>query len=296
MQKGFCFKGVLEGTQSNSVNKLSWNQVSFVWKSKSCMERIEFIVEKNLEPFVNCIMVREEKNSSGECNIPLHADGYPGIMFQQSDEGFYLHPGGKKLSQLFLYGQTIRPVTLKVTGPFRFVVFQLYPFASKYLLGVNPRELNDECFDLLQLRHINIQSFVDSLLSTEDFGQQASIISEIMLKLIPAPTISFDDRIQLAVHRILEKKGILSIQKLFQDLHITERTFERNFLAEVGLTPKQFAKIIQFQYSLQQLTQEKFDTLTEIGIESGFSDQSHFIREFKKYTGQTPSYYLGQQQ
>ena len=76
-----------------------------------------------------------------------------------------------------------------------------------------------------------------------------------------------------------------------KQLPVTERTFERNFKSYVGLSPKQFAKIIQFQSSLNRLTKAKFQKLTDIGLESGFTDQSHFIRTFKSYTGQTPSFY-----
>ncbi len=31
------------------------------------------------------------------------------------------------------------------------VIFQLYPYAARILLGIDPRELNDDCFDLTQL-------------------------------------------------------------------------------------------------------------------------------------------------
>ena len=215
-------------------------------------------------------------------------------MFQQAEQGFHLLPQNKKLSELFLYGQTIQPVSLEVRGTYRFVVFQLYPFSSKFLLGVDPRELNDDCFDLLQLTHIPIHAYHEQLVHSSSLPQQIEIITQIMRDLINYNRIPADDRIQQAIHIILQSKGQVAIKKIVDELHLTERTFERNFLAQVGLTPKQFSKIVQFQYSLSILTKEKFDKLTEIGMDSGFADQSHFIREFRKYTGQTPSYYLRQ--
>ena len=63
---------------------------------------------------------------------------------------------------------------------------------------------------------------------------------------------------------------------------------------ERSKTGFQFAKIVQFQTSLHGLNKARYDKLVEVGHNSGFSDQSHFIRTFKKYTGQTPSYYLTQ--
>jgi AraC-like DNA-binding protein len=258
------------------------------------MYKIDFIVSKDLEPFINCIMTQESHDPAGHTHIPLYADGYPGIMFQQSANGFYLMPRNKKLSELFLYGQTLDPVSLDVHGPFRFVVFQLYPFASKYLLNVDPRVLNDDCFDLLQLDAIDTDAYLHRLIRAENLQRQIGIIADLMRELVALHQTPVDDRIQQALHRILQAKGQVVIRELIDQLSITERTFERNFLSQVGLTPKQFAKIVQFQSSLHRLTHETFDKLTGIGLDSGFSDQSHFIREFKRYTGQTPSYYLEQ--
>ena len=107
------------------------------------MKEIEFIIKHELQPFVNCIMTEESDAANSHTNIPLYADGYPGIMFQQSVNDFYLLPKKKKLSELFLFGQTLAPASLDVKGPYKFIVFQLYPFASKYLLGVDPKERRD---------------------------------------------------------------------------------------------------------------------------------------------------------
>jgi AraC-like DNA-binding protein len=264
------------------------------YKDSRVMKEIEFIVRKNLEPFINCVMVKESTDPNAHTNIPLYADGYPGIMFQQSENGFYLLPRKKRLSELFLYGQTLQPVSLDVKGPFKFVVFQLYPFASKYLLGVDPKKLNDECFDLLQLKHVDVATFRRNLISSHSLEEQVTLISDLMLELIESNRIAPDDRIQQAIALILKHRGQVKIKYLIEELHLTERTFERNFMGQIGLTPKQFAKIIQFQCSLNNLTEAHFNNLLEIGLDSGFSDQSHFIRAFKKYTGQTPSYYLRQ--
>lgn len=258
------------------------------------MEEVQFLVEKDLEPFINCVMVGENKDLGAHTNIPLYADGYPGIMFQKSENGFYLLPKKKKLSEFFLYGQTLKPVSLDVKGPYKFIVFQLYPFASKYLLGVDPKELNDECFDLYQLKHIDIKSLNNDLANCSSLEGQVKIISQLMRKLIDWNLVSPNDKVQQAIDIILKHDGKITVRKILDQVHLTERTFERNFLSQVGLTPKQFAKIIQFQRSLRQLTKTNFDKLIDIGHDSGFSDQSHFIRTFKKYTGQTPSFYLAQ--
>ena len=256
------------------------------------MHQLKYLIGKNLEPFVNCIMYDECQDSEATLKMPLYADGYPGIMYQESQNGFYLQPRGKRLSELFLYGQTIHPVSMESDGTYLFVVFQLYPFASKYLLNVDPRVLNDDCYDLLQLDHIDMSAYHSRIAVATSIEEKVQLISEVMLDLITYNRYPNYDAIQQSITIILQSDGLVKIKDILSQIHMSERTFERNFKSQVGLSPKQFAKIIQFQKSLSQLDESKFTKLTDVGIDSGFADQSHFIRTFKSYTGQTPSYYL----
>lgn len=256
------------------------------------MTKPEYFVQDELAPYVNCIMTGEISDLLSTTSMPLYADGYPGIMFQQSDNGFFLLPKNKRLSELFLYGQTIDPISLDVKGRHKYVVVQLYPFASKYLLGVDPKVLNDECYDLLQIGYLDVESYRQQLIAAKSAKEQVQIISDLMLALIAAHRIPTNDSIQQAISLIIEQQGQVMIKDVLDKIHLTERTFERNFKAIIGLTPKQFAKIIQFQSSVKRLSRDTFNSLLNIGLESGFADQAHFIREFKRYTGQTPSFYL----
>ncbi len=237
-------------------------------------------------------MIGENLDADSLTNIPLFADGYPGIMFQQSKNGFYLLPKKEKLSELFLYGQTLQPISLNVNGLHSYVVVQLYPFASKYLLNIDPKELNDSCYDLLQIEYLDIEKFKKQLLETEDLKEQILIISNLIRQLIKFHKVPENDKIEKAISIILNSKGLMKIEKLANEVCMTERTLERNFTSLIGLSPKQFSKIIQFQGSINKLTQATYNSLLDIGLDSGFSDQSHFIRTFKKYTSQTPSFYL----
>lgn len=255
------------------------------------MQFPQYRVRKSLRCYVNCIMTDKSDDPAGSLALPLYADGYPGIMYQKAGDGLFLLPKGKKHSSLFLYGQTLNPVTLSAQGPYQLVVLQLYPFASRYLLNIDPKALNDECCDLLHLKSINSEEFYGRLSSTSDLPTQIEVMCDLADALLSAHRVKEDDRIQATIHRIIQHKGLGSIRDMRDQVHLTERTFERSFRNEVGLTPKQFAKIIQFQSSLEKIGNPDTERFTDIAFDSGYADQSHFIRVFRSYTGLSPKQY-----
>lgn len=246
---------------------------------------------KRLSPYVkDVILMGSDEDRAHE--MPIYADGFPGIMYSETTQGMYLQPKGKLLSDFFLYGQTIKPISLQVQGPFNGIVFQLYPFAAKALLKVDPKVLNDDCYDLLQVEGVDTARTITDLQVASDTENQIAIVNSYIDALIRHSSGNPDYRIKMAVNTILKAKGNITIKELREQLYIGERTLERHFSSEVGVTPKQFARIIQFNFSLNKLKEQDYLSLSDLSYESGFADQSHFIRTFKRYVGKTPKEFL----
>ncbi|CAN5811644.1 hypothetical protein BH11BAC7_BH11BAC7_30220 [soil metagenome] len=233
-----------------------------------------------------------ESNNPDLNILPFYADGYPGIMFQETENGLYVLPQNKKMHVFFLYGQTIHPIELQIEGKYKLIVFQLYPFVIESFFDINPRTLNNDCYDLMQLRNIDTKAQITKLKTISDFYEWINIISSFLSEIFHSQKEKLDYKIQQAVLQIIDSNGLLKIKYLREQLNISERTFERRFLAQVSITPKQFSKIIQFQNSLNDLQEKEFKKLSDIVYQNGFADQSHFIRVFKAYTGKTPKKFL----
>ena len=191
----------------------------------------------------------------------------------------------------FLYGQTIHPIELQITGKYKLIVFQLFPFVIESFFDVNPQTLNDDCYDLIQMRNFDIEKEISKLRKTSDFTEWTRLITDLLFAIFQTKRDALDYKIQQGILHIIESKGLQTIRQIRESLNISERTFERRFLAQVGITPKQFSKIIQFQNSLTDLQTNDFNKLTDIVYKNGFADQSHFIRVFKAYTGISPSHF-----
>lgn len=245
--------------------------------------------DKSISLFVKSILVFEEKDRTQKTILPFFADGYPGLIFQETENGLLVRPHNKIMPLLFLYGQTINPIELVIKGAYKLIVFQLYPFVLKNFFNVEPKDLNDNCYNLEQLNNdIGIDT-LKKLEKVESLAKRTEILTNLLFTLFQSKQKELDLTIALAIQKIIIKKGQLSIGNLSNELHLTERTFERRFFNAVGVTAKQFAKIIQFQQSFEQLTVKDYTKLTDIVYSNGFTDQSHFIKVFKAFTGKTPS-------
>lgn len=75
-------------------------------------------------------------------------------------------------------------------------------------------------------------------------------------------------------------------QKLSEITGLSPFHLNRSFKAQIGLPPHEFQNQLRIGKSLELITNRK--SFAEIALETGFSDQSHFIRFFKRYTGITP--------
>ncbi len=244
-------------------------------------------IHTSLAPFVKEILLLESKEDTKH-TLPFYADGFAGIAYTKSQNPFYIQPLNKKLSNFYLFGQTIDPMQLIVEGSYKMIALRLYPFASRILIGVDPKELNDDCYNLHQVKNINTGKTVKQLDETDDNAEIITILIDYFNELLQNASRDPDNRVRLATNLILKANGAISIKEIRDRLYITERTLERNFLKEIGVTPKQFAKIIQFSTSMKQMSEADYISLTDVAYDSGYTDQSHFIRSFKQFTGKTP--------
>lgn len=79
-------------------------------------------------------------------------------------------------------------------------------------------------------------------------------------------------------------------RRLAEVAHMSLRAFERKFLASYHLTPQQYLKKLRLRMASRALVFTS-QSLVEVAQECGFSDQSHFTREFHKHFGRTPRDY-----
>lgn len=243
---------------------------------------------KSISLFVKNILVFEEKDETQKTLLPFFADGYPGLMYQDTEHGLLVSPHNKQMPDFFLYGQTIQPIELVLNGSYTLIIYQLYPFVLKNFFNVTPKDINDDCYNLGFSENKEILNTIQQLKGIPGIPGKIKTIATLLYSIFRVKKASLDFTVRQAIQVILDNNGLFPIGKLPGIVNITPRTLERRFLNEVGVSPKQFSKMIQFQMSLKQLSVKDYSKLTDVVYSNGFADQSHFIKVFKAFTGKTP--------
>lgn len=222
-------------------------------------------------------------------SFKFFADGLVGLIFHESDSHLLFNE--KKAAQLFLYGQTVKPLEIVYTTSFSIVIFFFQPYAIKYLFGIDAHKLTDTCVDF---EVINKKLHTD-LVNVDTVEQRIKLITEYLIETERSLKKPLDKRIPHATDKILNEPGNISLSDLRKEIHITERTLERKFLQYVGVTPSTFSKICRFSNALKNLNNKNFTNLTDLAYSAGYADQSHFIHHFREFTSMTPSQYISEQ-
>jgi AraC-like DNA-binding protein len=166
----------------------------------------------------------------------------------------------------------------------------LYPFAIPRLFGFPASDFTNISPDLTSVFG-HEGSILDERMCTAPTNEgRIAIISEFLTAKLNA-RIRELPVIFRSVHTILANKGTLAIESLAAEHNISKRQFERRFKDLAGLSPKLYSRVIRFQAATQFKLNGTRD-LTEIAYACGYYDQSHFINDFREFSGYTPKEYF----
>jgi len=91
---------------------------------------------------------------------------------------------------------------------------------------------------------------------------------------------------------IRKTKGLIRIEDVSNQSYISLRQLEREFKNKVGISPKHYLRIARMNEVQRLLENNRKLNLTKIAHQSGYTDQAHFIRDFKNITGIKPTIFM----
>jgi AraC-like DNA-binding protein len=234
----------------------------------------EFSPSEALRPYIKCYYLSE----SGIVTDTAFATGCIEMMFNL---------GGGRVE---LWGQIIRPLTFRWHEENTMLGIRFYPHTAFLFLDEEVSNFNDQVTDFTAVAGKPLRLLHERLLETSQSNKRFELLDKFLLaklysagrKLEKLPIITN------VMHELMQENFFDNLQQVASRYGISSRYLQKLFVQYTGLSPKLYQKINRFQKSLV-LVGKGEESLTSIAYECGYYDQSHFIRDFKTFTGYAPS-------
>ncbi len=232
-----------------------------------------------------------DSNSSETKKLRLFSDGNTGIVFTLNNN-LSLEINCKKLPNSFLYGQITQFKDIKLPNKTSLIIVVFQPTGVNQLLGIPAFELRDNIVNLDDIFGNKSKELEEKLIESLTIQEKLNFLNLFFTSLALNNLRRKEKIVSTSIDFIVKNKGLISNSQLVKHTGYTERHIERLFRDSIGVNPKNFANIIKLHIFLKQLKNKtEQSNLTQIAYMAGYVDQSHLIKEFKKFTGITPTAY-----
>lgn len=245
---------------------------------------------EKLEKFVDCFWVIESDDPA-PVKQKIIPDGFPELIFHYGERyRININKSWKLQSTSLLAGQIKKHFFLQNTGVTGVFGIKFKPAALTQLFGLSMKVFTDKVVALKNVDNASLKQLGTKIKACKNY-QEMIVAAEEQLQNIAERHLAENNVIETIIDLIFKSNGVLSMTEIQKEVFITERQLQRLFQNYIGLSPKFYNRIIRFNQIFPLLQQGKFSWL-DITHRSGYFDQSHFIRDFKSFTGEDPSKYF----
>jgi AraC-like DNA-binding protein len=248
-----------------------------------------------LADFVKCFWIMEATHNPFQGKEALIPDGCIELIFNlgtpyrryDSDNNAAL------LKHSHLVGERDRYFLIEQTRAVHLIAARFKPGGLHPFVRFPIAEVTNQTIDLDLIFGSRIKELEAKLFETRNHQRKIDLLQQALLQQLKEPVSHA--MTNAALKLIRQHHGNISVDALTRDLGVNYKYLERHFLQIVGLTPKMFARIARFQYVMQTLRYTAFHAWPSLALDCGYYDQAHFIKEFKAFTGATPSEFIARQ-
>jgi AraC-like DNA-binding protein len=219
-------------------------------------------------------------------HIRSFADRYPRLIFQDINSSSFIQDFSGTVKPIcYLSGIDTIPTHTFWDSRFSHFGVSFHPHALNVFFRLNAAELTDQTPDIQLLEKESITSL---LIRAHNHHERVAILEKYFYEKIwcyqPDPIIenlfgeNWSDKLDTD----------LKISTASKHYKISERQLQRRFKQSVGISASKFSRMAKFEKSVHALSDTAYGQLTNLGYEIGYADQSHFIHDFKLFSGLTP--------
>ena len=254
---------------------------------------MEFSPGNRLKDYVQCYFICET-DTALVTEDRVFASGCVEIMFNLGTDGpeQLVNCAASHEPAVQLWGQTIRPLIFTSFRKHTMLGVRFFPHTAACFFDEPISIFNDQILDFNEIAGTPARLLYDRLLCFNSIKERLELVEQFLLTRL----LTFEHRFGRIkmVGSILKDIGqndfLENINSFAARYGLSSRYLQKIFIAYSGLGPNLFSKIARFQKSLHLVTQKDV-SLTTIAYQCGYFDQSHFIKDFKFFTGTAPSHF-----
>lgn len=189
-------------------------------------------------------------------------------------------------------GMHLRPALIAQDRFQSGVQVELDPLGVPSLLGVSSAELSEHVVELCQLGSARLARLPERLAAAGGWARRFDILDDVFraeaADAAPAPEVGW------AWHRMIRAAGRVRVGTLAEEVGWSRRYFTERFRRELGLSPKQAARVLRFEHAGGLLRQGSAD-LAQLALACGYYDQAHLTNEWRSLAGCPPGVWIAEE-
>lgn len=169
---------------------------------------------------------------------------------------------------------------------------RLWPGAARVVLRADVSRLRNRIVPLEEVMPAEWARGFAAALAGEPADQEAvSRLDQVWAPLV-ARRADLDRAVMRAVFTIIQSQGQVAVARLAAEAGLSERHLRRRFVQAVGLAPKELARVRRLRSSIVEALGSPQRRWVELAAASGYADQAHLVREYKRLSGLSPEAFL----
>ena len=245
---------------------------------------------KHLQPFIRYYWILNTNENLDVLTFPI---GYPQLIFHRRTR-FYIPELDSEQARFSISGQVNFPARIQSSGDIETIVVVFYPHAIGTMFNIPVSSFYNQEIDGYSLGDKRLNDLADDVLNADTSDETVKMIEKWLLSRLEESAIYNFQRVGASLRQLFTDNTI-TVESMAQSACLSRKQFERVFFNAVGMKPKEYSSVVRFQKSLWIMQNGNRD-FADIAYACGYADQSHFIRECRKYSGTTPAELLKSQQ
>jgi len=245
---------------------------------------------KLLRPWIECYWNVKLDTGSNPKNEIILPNGKIEMIFALEGNYHVINRRTHKMKEAWLSGIHHEPLEIQYNGKSNLIGIRFYPHGIFPFLDIPINETVNHVENLHSIWNVFHEEIFETLCTIKEKFKIYSTLDQFLIRKISERKTSNHKVIGHVVKQVRTNPQ-QSVPELATSIGFTQRHLNRLFKDHTGINPKLLSQIFRFEKASSYLHSNSEENVADLISALGYYDQSHFNKEFKRFSGMTPLEY-----